>query len=139
MFLVACAHPPANDLGRRVDALFAVFANTPGYAVGIIRDGRLVHARGYGSANLDDDIAITPRTVFNVASLPKQFTAAAIALLVRKHRGMRTLWYEGGDLGFSSYMVRFPDQRLTVIVLSNLGTGRAAAKAREVLDVVIPR
>ena len=43
------------------------------------------------------------------------------------------LWYEGGDLGFSSYMVRFPDDQLSVIVLSNLGTGRAAEQARLIL------
>jgi len=51
--------------------------------------------------------------------------------------GHRTLWYEGGDLGFSSYMVRLPDDDLTVIVLSNLGTGRAAERARAVLKVLL--
>ena len=54
-------------------------------------------------------------------------------------RGRRTLWYEGGDLGYSSYMVRFPDERLTLIVLSNSGTGAAADHARRILDVVVPR
>lgn len=61
----------------------------------------------------------------------------AFGLVWGEHRGLRTLWYEGGDLGFSSYMVRFPDAALTVIVLSNLGTGRAVDKARAVLDVLV--
>jgi CubicO group peptidase (beta-lactamase class C family) len=61
----------------------------------------------------------------------------AFGLVWGEHRGLRTLWYEGGDLGFSSYMVRFPDDELTVIVLSNLGSGRAVDKAREVLGVLI--
>ena len=64
-------------------------------------------------------------------------TNDAFGLVWGNHRGHRTLWYEGGDLGFSSYMVRLPDDELTVIVLSNLGTGRAADHARRVLDVVL--
>jgi CubicO group peptidase (beta-lactamase class C family) len=86
----ACAQQAARvmpfdeDTGRAVDAVFADFrgVKTPGYAVGIIRNGRLVYAPGFGAANLDYAIPITPRSVFNVASLSKQFTAAAVALLV---------------------------------------------------------
>jgi CubicO group peptidase (beta-lactamase class C family) len=61
----------------------------------------------------------------------------AFGLVWGEHRGLRTLWYEGGDAGFSAYMVRLPDNELTVIILSNLGSGRAAAKAREVLDILV--
>lgn len=60
----------------------------------------------------------------------------AFGLVWGTYRGLRTIWYEGGDLGFSSYMVRLPDQELTVIVLSNLGTGRAAVQAQRVLDIL---
>jgi CubicO group peptidase (beta-lactamase class C family) len=71
-----------------VDGLFADHArlDRPGYAVGVVRDGRLVHAKGYGSANLDHQVPITPRSVFNIASLSKQFTAACVALLVQRGR-----------------------------------------------------
>lgn len=62
----------------------------------------------------------------------------AFGLVWGTHRGRRTIWYEGGDLGFSSYMVRLPDDTLSVIVLSNLGTGRAADQARKILDILIP-
>ena len=88
-FLVS---PPASAQGtrldpavsRRIDSVFAVYAtdSTPGYALGIIRNGRLIYAKGYGLANLDDRIPITPRTAFHLASLSKQFTASAIALLI---------------------------------------------------------
>lgn len=64
-------------------------------------------------------------------------TNDAFGLVWGNHRGHRTLWYEGGDLGFSSYMVRLPDDEVTVIVLSNLGTGRAADHARRVLDALL--
>ena len=68
----------------KVDKVFAAYAgkDTPGYALGIIRDGEFVYARGYGQANLDDGIPITPETAFHLASVSKQFTAAAVALLV---------------------------------------------------------
>jgi CubicO group peptidase (beta-lactamase class C family) len=62
----------------------------------------------------------------------------AFGLVWGQHRGRRTLWYEGGDAGFSAYMIRLPDDRLSVIVLSNLGTGQAAATGKRVLDVLLP-
>ena len=69
----------------QIDSLFRPFdrSDSPGYAVGIVRDGQLVFAKGYGRANLDDDVAITSRTAFHLASLSKQFTAAAVALLIQ--------------------------------------------------------
>jgi CubicO group peptidase (beta-lactamase class C family) len=71
-------------LGRRIDSVFAAFDHdgSPGYAVGVVRNGHLVFAKGYGRANLDDNIPITPQTSFHLASLSKQFTAAAVALLI---------------------------------------------------------
>jgi CubicO group peptidase (beta-lactamase class C family) len=67
----------------RIDTVFAGAANRvgPGYAVGVVKNGRVLYAAGYGSANLDDGIAISPETAFHLASLSKQFTGSAIALL----------------------------------------------------------
>ena len=61
----------------------------------------------------------------------------AFGLVWGDYRGHRTVWYEGGDLGFSSYMAWLPDEDLSVIVLSNLGTGQAATHARAVLDILL--
>jgi CubicO group peptidase (beta-lactamase class C family) len=68
----------------RVDALFAPWdrPDSPGCALGVIEDGKLVHARGFGSASLEHRVPITPQTVFDIGSTSKQFTAAAIGLLV---------------------------------------------------------
>ena len=68
----------------RVDALFARWTGprTPGCAVAVMRGGELLLARGYGAANLEYDVPITPSTVFHVASVSKQFTALALGLLV---------------------------------------------------------
>jgi len=54
----------------------------PGVALAVARDGKLVKARGYGVANVEHDVPVTPDTVFELASLTKQFTATAIMLLV---------------------------------------------------------
>jgi CubicO group peptidase (beta-lactamase class C family) len=72
------------DVAAQVKSHFAplVKPGGPGYAVGVIKDGQVLYAAGFGDANLDDDIAITPHTVFHLASLSKQFTASAIALLI---------------------------------------------------------
>ncbi len=49
---------------------------------GRVRNGRIVQERGYGMANLEHGVRIRPDTVFHIASVSKQFTAAAIALLI---------------------------------------------------------
>ncbi len=69
-----------------VAGLFSRPRDSPGYAVGLIKDGEFVLSRGYGLANLDDSIPITPKTSFHLASLSKQFTAAAVALLILDHK-----------------------------------------------------
>ena len=82
---------PLPALGRvqdareaQVDEVFSEFSapDSPGCAVGIMREGDLVYARGYGAANLEYAVPITQSSVFHVASLSKQFTAMAVALLV---------------------------------------------------------
>ncbi|MBL8267275.1 serine hydrolase domain-containing protein [Steroidobacter sp.] len=56
-------------------------ANAPGFAVGIYQAGRPVFAAGFGMADLDLRVPVTADTVFNLASVSKQFTAFAVALL----------------------------------------------------------
>lgn len=56
--------------------------DVPGASVLVVRDGRPVIRRSYGQANLEDRIASTPETNYRLASIAKQFTAAAILLLV---------------------------------------------------------
>jgi len=74
----------AERLALQVDAMFARYdrPDVPGCAVGIIRDGKLIYCKGFGSANLDDRIPITPQTSFDVASVTKSFTSVCLALLM---------------------------------------------------------
>ena len=70
------------------EAVFARFEHgvQPGCAVGVIRGGELVHAAGYGFADIERGMRIDADTVFNIASTSKQFTAFALLLLARDGR-----------------------------------------------------
>ena len=69
-----------------VDSIFASMERPtePGCALSVMRDGAPIYERGYGMANLEYGIPITPNSVFHVASVSKQFTAMAIELLVNE-------------------------------------------------------
>ena len=73
---------------ERLDALLkkTYQPHQPGAAVGIVQGGKLVFEKYYGMANLEDSTPISPVTNFNIASITKQFTAAAILQLVEKKK-----------------------------------------------------
>ena len=77
-----------DSANRWVDSIFAPYSSTssPGCAVGVVRDGQLAFAKGYGMADLEHDTPITPSTRFYIASLSKQFTAMSIVLLAQEGR-----------------------------------------------------
>ncbi len=65
------------------DRVFAEYdrPGSPGCALGVIQNGEFLYARGYGEANLEHAVPITPATVFRIASVSKQFTAMVVLLL----------------------------------------------------------
>jgi CubicO group peptidase (beta-lactamase class C family) len=69
----------------RTDRIFAQWDRTdsPGCAVGVFRDGRIAYARGYGMANLELGVALSPQSVLDIGSTSKQFTAMSVVLLAR--------------------------------------------------------
>ena len=79
----ACTGRDDADHIAAIDAVFAAWdrPGSPGCALAVAQDGGLLYSRGYGYANLDFDIPVTPRTVFDVASINKQFVAASITML----------------------------------------------------------
>ena len=76
----------AESLAPQVDKIFAKWnsPSTPGCAVEAAVDGKPVIAKGYGMADLEHDVKITPESIFEAGSVSKQFTAAAILLLARE-------------------------------------------------------
>lgn len=83
-----CGSSPDDLAPARIDALFAEWNRTdaPGCGVGVSRDGAIVFERGYGMANVERRIPITPATVFDVASIAKPFTAMSIMRLADQGR-----------------------------------------------------
>jgi CubicO group peptidase (beta-lactamase class C family) len=71
------------SLSSQVDKLFAAWdrPDSPGCALAVVKDAEIIYSRGYGMADLEHDIPVTPTSAFYVGSLSKQFTAMAIALL----------------------------------------------------------
>lgn len=72
-----------ESLPQEVDKLFSEWAkaSSPGCALAVMKDGKVVYKQGYGMANLEYNIPITPKTIFHVASVSKQFVGMAITLL----------------------------------------------------------
>lgn len=81
-----CAASATDGMEEQVDKLFAEWTRSdrPGCAIAATRNGHILLERGYGMADLEQGVAIRPHTVFNVASVSKQFTAAAIVLLAQE-------------------------------------------------------
>lgn len=69
-----------------IDNIFKEWNKTdsPGCALGVIKDGQLIYAKGYGMANLEYQLPIDANSVFRIGSTSKQFTAACIILLAQK-------------------------------------------------------
>jgi CubicO group peptidase (beta-lactamase class C family) len=76
--------PGAATTGQEIEKVFADIGETaPGCAVGVIADHEMAYAKGFGLANLDYGLPITPRSTFYLGSIGKQFTAAAIVHAAR--------------------------------------------------------
>ena len=77
--LTATMEHQIDDLGSRIFRE----QRSPGLAIGVVEDGRIVYARGFGYANLARHTRFEPSTQTYVGSISKQFTAAAVLLLVQ--------------------------------------------------------
>ena len=67
-----------SDLMRKHDV--------PGGAVSVVKDGRLVYARGFGYADVENRVPVAPDALFRIASVSKPITAVAILTLVEAHK-----------------------------------------------------
>ena len=110
--LVASRFSAAQDsLNDKVDRIFAEWNTTssPGCALAVVKDGRIVYEHGYGMANLELGVAITPQSVFDIGSVSKQITAMAIILLAQD--GKLSL-----DDDMRKYLPEIPDygSRITI-------------------------
>lgn len=72
----------SSDLERKVDQVFAAYdkPDSPGCALGVVRDGNFIYKRGYGAGSLELGVPLSPASVFYMGSVSKQFTAASVVL-----------------------------------------------------------
>ncbi|HEY1424622.1 MAG TPA: serine hydrolase domain-containing protein [Candidatus Acidoferrum sp.] len=105
---------------RAVDELFADLSKpgSPGCALAVARDGKIVYENGYGLANIEENVAITPQTVFDIGSTSKQFTAASI--LVLEEQGKLSVQDD-----IRKYIPEIPDygHKITILNLLNHTSG----------------
>jgi CubicO group peptidase (beta-lactamase class C family) len=105
---------------RKIDSLFARWnhQDSPGLAVGVVRNDSLIFSKGYGMANLEYGIQISAKTRFYIASVSKQFTGYCIILLARKKK-------INLDEDIRVYLPWFPDlkKKITVRNLLNHTSG----------------
>src|SRR5713101_2689766 len=103
-----------------VDEVFSDLAKpgSPGCALGVYRDGKIIYAKGYGLANIEENVPINPQSVFDIGSTSKQFTAASILLLEKQGKLAVT-----DDV--RKYLPELPDygQKISILQLLNHTSG----------------
>lgn len=111
------AQEPPN---AAVDAVFADYAKpgSPGCALAVYRDGKILYEKGYGLANIEQSVPVTPQSVFDIGSTSKQFSAASILLL--EQQGKLSI-----DDDVRKYIPELPDygQKITIRNLLNHTSG----------------
>jgi CubicO group peptidase (beta-lactamase class C family) len=92
----------------------------PGLSLAVIKDGRIVLAKGYGLANVEHQVPVKPETIFQSGSVGKQFTATAVMLLVEEGK-------IGLDDKIDKYFADLPEnwKKITVrhLLTHTAGTG----------------
>ncbi len=65
-----------DGITARVDAIFAAYdkPDSPGCALGVIKDGKIIYSRGYGMSNLEHNIPNRSKLIYDIGSTSKQFT-----------------------------------------------------------------
>jgi CubicO group peptidase (beta-lactamase class C family) len=104
----------AVDESRRLARALLLEGNLPGLSVAAARDGELVWSEGFGWADLEDRIPVTPRTQFRLGSVSKTLTAAAVARLYE--RGRIDL-----DAPVQTYVPDYPSKPWTVTTRQLMG------------------
>jgi CubicO group peptidase (beta-lactamase class C family) len=112
----SCGGREREGLAGEIDAIvMAAMEDGPisGVSVAVARGARIVHQAGYGFADIENEIEVTPETVFGIGSITKQFTAAAVVGLA-----------DEGDLSYedrlTEYLPEYPGYGAEVSIASLL-------------------
>jgi CubicO group peptidase (beta-lactamase class C family) len=118
----------AESAQEKVDRIFAVYdkADSPGCALGVIRDGDFIYRKGYGTASLELGVPLSPQSVFYMGSVSKQFTAASVVLAAEQG-------YLSLDDNIRKYIPELPDYGQPVTVRQML---HHTSGFRDILDLL---
>jgi CubicO group peptidase (beta-lactamase class C family) len=108
--LTVC-HVRSEEIPPKIDDLFSKWdkPDSPGGAAAVIKDGKVILKKVFGLANLEHNISITPKTVFCIGSVSKQFTAFCVALL--ESRGQLSL-----DDDIRTHIPEMPDYGVPITI-----------------------
>jgi CubicO group peptidase (beta-lactamase class C family) len=82
---IANAQPLASDTAGNIDKIFSGWNHsTPGGVIQITREGQTIYQKAFGMADLEQNALVNTETIFEAGSVSKQFTAAAVLLLVQQ-------------------------------------------------------
>ena len=85
-FLLIFNNIQAQITSDRIDSIinsaFEILDHTAGFAIAVVKDGEIVHAKGYGVNSIETNVPVNENTLFGIASNSKAFTTAALAILV---------------------------------------------------------
>src|SRR5579859_820954 len=118
----AAARSTGNQqkLEAAVDEVFQdlTAVGSPGCALGVYRGGQIIYEKGYGLANIEENVPISPKSVFDIGSTSKQFTATTILLLEKT--GKLSV-----DDDVHKYIPELPDygKKITILNLLNHTSG----------------
>lgn len=86
LYSITFAQQKTDSLTVKMDAIFAKYdtKTSPGLAAAIVRNGKVIFKKGYGLANMEYDIPNTSSSVYDIASVSKQFAGLAISTLVQE-------------------------------------------------------
>lgn len=120
-----------TDIKTRIDSILqsdSYRGQKPGLSVGVIKDGKPLFSKGYGFANLEYDIKNTETSVFDIASMAKQFTAACVWTLIDK--GQLSL-----DDDIRKYLPEIPDFGDTIRIRHMLNHTSGLRNYSSILDL----
>jgi CubicO group peptidase (beta-lactamase class C family) len=138
LFAVIATTLAQSSVSERIDAaVMQVMSaqNIPGMAVSIVKGGTIAFARGYGLADRERNIPVTPETRFQIASTSKAITAVAVMQLVEEGR-IALSDDIGKFLNFTARNPRFASTPITVEML--LAHSSSIEDGPNLFDFVVP-
>lgn len=131
LLLATLLAEPTQPIGvapQQIDELFSAYnrPQSPGCSVGVIRDGVFIFQKSYGQASLELNVPLTSQSVFYMASVSKQFTAASIVLAAEQ--GFLSL-----DDDVRKYIPELPDYRTRITLRQML---HQTSGYRDFLDLI---